>query len=604
MIKFVKKHKILTVLVVLALAGGGYYYYRFTNKPPAVTKYVLTPAAKADIITTVSGTGQVSAVNQLDIKPKVSGDITAVKVAVGQQVKAGDVIARLDATDAQKAVRDAQVNLDSAKLSLAKLQEPADSLSILQAQNAIVQAQNSKQTAEDNLTKDYDDGFNSVANAFIDLPTVMTGMTNILTGTTYASQWNMDYYADSVRQYDENVMAYRDDTNAAFQKAQTEYNQAFNDYKAANRYSDHQTIENLVTETYNTTKDMAEAVKSASNLIQFYEDRLTERGLAPQPQANSHLSSLSSYIGMTNSQLTSLLNASQAFQNDRQAITDAQSSITEKTAALAKLQAPPDPLDIQSQELSIKQRQNSLADAQANLAYYTVYAPFDGVIATVNAQRGDAAGTGTALATIVSSQQLADVTLNEVDAVKVKSGQKATITFDALPDLSIAAQVASIDVLGTTSQGVVSYNVELAFSVQDERVRPGMTVTASIVTDTLTDVLTVPVSAVKTSGGQSYVEMIDNGTPDTSGGSGNGTTTVSSTTPPRRQLVTVGVSNDAVTEITDGLNEGELVVTKTISDSTTTTTQQRSILNSIGGSRTGSTGGAANMRFVGGGRPD
>lgn len=128
-LKLIASHKIIAGIIVLALAGAGYYGYAKLNSGTSQTLYVLATVQKGTLITSVSGSGQVSVSNQVDVKPTVSGDAVYVGVTNGQQVKAGTLLVQLDATDAQKTIRDAQANLDSAKLSLQKLVEPADQLS-------------------------------------------------------------------------------------------------------------------------------------------------------------------------------------------------------------------------------------------------------------------------------------------------------------------------------------------------------------------------------------------------------------------------------------------------------------------------------------------
>src|SRR3989344_6531676 len=125
---FVKTHK--TISVAIAVIGGGYWTYNTLASTGSEIRYVLGTVDRATIVASVSASGQVSASNQLDIQARGSGDITSINVSPGQKVAAGTLIAQLDATDAQKAVRDAQANLESAKLSLEKLQKPADSLSL------------------------------------------------------------------------------------------------------------------------------------------------------------------------------------------------------------------------------------------------------------------------------------------------------------------------------------------------------------------------------------------------------------------------------------------------------------------------------------------
>ena len=99
------------------------------------------------------------------------------------------------------------------------------------------------------------------------------------------------------------------------------------------------------------------------------------------------------------------------------------------------------------------------------------------------------------------------MSLNEVDIAQIKINQKATLTFDAIQDLTIAGTVLEVDSIGTTSQGVVTYGVTIGFDTQDQRIKSGMSASASIITNSKTDALLVPNSAIKSSGGSNYVQM-------------------------------------------------------------------------------------------------
>jgi HlyD family secretion protein len=101
------------------------------------------------------------------------------------------------------------------------------------------------------------------------------------------------------------------------------------------------------------------------------------------------------------------------------------------------------------------------------------------------------------VATLITKQKIAQVSLNEVDITKIKSGQKVNITFDAIENLNITGQVLDVDLVGTVSQGVVSYNVKIGLDIDDERIKSGMSVSASIITDIRQDVVSVPVTANK-----------------------------------------------------------------------------------------------------------
>jgi HlyD family secretion protein len=578
------RHKIITAVVIIVLAGGGYFLYtKMQSTASAQTRYVLATAEKQTFIVSVSGSGQVASSNQIDIKPKASGTVLTVNVSAGQEVKAGTLIARLDSSDAQKTVRDAQSSLDSAKLSLEKLQQPVDQLSLLQSENSLSQAIEAKQKAQNDLVKTYDSGFNDVSNAFLNLPTVMSGLNSILFSSSIKiGQTNIDYYADSVSQYDETIVQYKDDAYEAYTVARASYDKNLDDYKAASRFSSTSTVESLINETYNTTKLIAEAIKSTTNIIQLYQDALIKKNLTPNTVSTTHLASLTSYTATTNTYVSSLLGDKNTIDSSQQSLLNDDRAIAEKTESLANLKAGTDPLDIKSQQLTITQREIALADAKEALANYSVYTPFDGVLASVDIKKGDSASSGASIATIISKQRVAEISLNEVDAASVKTGQKATLTFDAVEDLSISGEVANVDIIGTVSQGVVSYGVKIVFDTQDERIKPGMSVSASIITESKTDVLLVPNSAVKTSGSTYYVLMLDTAQTQQDSSSQGVVSDVS----PKQVEVQIGASNDTSTEITSGLKEGDQVVTKTTTSSVSQTSSSSfNLFGIFGGSR-------------------
>ena len=558
--------------LVIILAGGGYWFYQDAHSQGAVSTYVLAKVTKDTLISTVSGSGQMAASNQVDLKAKASGKALYVGVIQGQEVKSGALLVQLDTREAQKSVRDAQANLASAELAMEKLQQPADQLSLLQQENSLAQAEENKQTTLDDLEKDYDDGFNSVANAFLDLPDVMNGLTAVLFGTDLSTQksWNMNFFTDSVKSYDPTVEIYRQSAENSYLQAQEAYEENFNNYKVEGRFSDTEAIENLIDQTYNTTKKIAEAIKNSNNLIQFYLNNLANRNIKPSATVTAYLADLNSYTSQTNNHLSSLLSIKRAIQTGKEDIINADRTIAERTQSLADLKAGTDQLDLKSEQLSLKQRQNALLDAQEKLADYYIRAPFAGVAAQVEVKKGDDVSSGLVAITLITKQQLAEISLNEVDAAKVKAGQKATLTFDAVPDLTLTGSVVYLDAVGTVSQGVSSYVAKIAFDAQDDRVKPGMSVSASIITEVKSDALLVPNTALKIQGESYYVEMPDSADPALISGNQSG---VVLTLPTTRKTVLIGSANDEFTEIISGLAEGENIISNTLSAVKTTATQ-------------------------------
>lgn len=569
------KRKFTAVILLLVITGGGYFGYTKIFSNENVVRYVTAQVQKGMLIVSISGSGQVSASNQADIKPKASGEIIAVYAKLGQEVGAGAILAAIDASDAERAVRDAETSLETAKLELDKMLAPLDALTLLQAENSLTQAKESKQKAEDNLKKAYDDGFNTIVNVFLDLPGIMAGLADTLFDNTIDStQDNITWYINQTSiQNDERdkALRYRDEVYAAYNNARKVYAKNFDDYKVSSRTSGTQTIESLILQTYDTAKVIADTIKTANNYIDFVQDAMEQRDVPIPSMVLTNQSNLDSYTGTTNSNLSSLLSIKRTIQDSKDAIVSAERTIEEKELSLAKTKKGPDDLDIRAKKIAIQQREDALATAKQALADHYVRAPFAGVIAKVSAKKGDSASASTIITTLITKQRIAEISLNEVDVSKVKVGQKVTITFDAIEGLSITGEVAEIDSVGAVTQAVVTYGVKIDFDTQDERVKPGMSVSAAIITDANQNVLMVPNSAVKQQNDTAYVEMF-----------------AGETQAPRRQTVQIGLSNDTMTEIVRGVNDGDRIVTQTI---TANTSQSQTQQNTTGLRIPGITGG-------------
>jgi len=532
---FIFKHKIISLVIIFVLLGGGYLGYRSLTNANGQSRYVLTEVAKSTITSSIAGTGQTSASNELDVKPKISGDLTYVAIVGGQTISKGQLIATIDSTDAQQAVANAQQALDQANVNLEKMKGVETDLGKLRGVT---------EKAQDSLAATYENGFNTVTNAFLNLPTVMTGLQDILYSHTFNNyQQNIDHYTFGVYMYNESVMEYKKNAGISYQTARIAYDKSFADFKTTSRTSSRAQIESLISETYDTIEEISQSVKDTINLIQLYQDELTKHNMTPNSISTTHLSSLSGYVNTTNTYLSSLLSIETSIETDKESLVQTS-------------------YDIKDQEILVAEKKLALDNANKNLSYCSIYAPFSGVVSTVSVKKGDSISSGIALAKIVTKDVIASVSLNEVDASKVKIGQKVITTFDAVDNLSLTGVVNSIDTVGTVSQGVVSYNVKIIFDTQDSRIKPGMSVSSNIIIETKQNVLTVPNSAVKTKNGNYYVLVLSQKQDLTSTTASQG---FISTAAPTQKTVEIGTADDTNTEIINGLSEGDQVVVKTVS---------------------------------------
>lgn len=266
--------------------------------------------------------------------------------------------------------------------------------------------------------------------------------------------------------------------------------------------------------------------------------------------------------------------------------------------AVARNLATTDPTYIQENaawlaaEANYKNQANVISQAQAALfsswmAYQqvapTVYAPMSGVVTTIAVAPGapilntssSTSSTSQRIATVASDNKaIASVNLSEIDVANVKTGQDVTVTMDSQNGKTFAGKILSVDRTGGVSSNVTSYPVLIGFDAEGVQIYPNMSANASIITSVHNNVLMVPSTAIQTSGGQSYVRVLENGQPT-------------------QVNVETGSSSDAQTEITSGLSTGQEVITGTTAAATGST--GRSIFS-------GGFGGGAVFRAGGGGR--
>src|SRR3989338_4079485 len=250
-------------------------------------------------------------------------------------------------------------------------------------------------------------------------------------------------------------------------------------------------------------------------------------------------------------------------------------------------------LAIKSAEIKVRSADFDYAKTKDDAAARTIISPIGGTVTALNIKAGDELGASSltssacgSLLTITDLEKLfAKISLNEIDVAKIKADQKATLTFDAVENLTLTGKVAEIESVGAITQGVVSYAVKIALDSTDSRIKPGMSTSAAIVTDVKTDAIIVPNSAVKSNNGYSYAEAPDETLPESSiSGSADG---IILKNPPRRITIEIGLSNDTSTEIVSGIKAGERVISRTTTDSTNQTTSSAPSL--FGGS--GNAGG-------------
>lgn len=194
---------------------------------------------------------------------------------------------------------------------------------------------------------------------------------------------------------------------------------------------------------------------------------------------------------------------------------------------------------------------NAYRAAQREVAGTVLKAPIAGTVTAVNGAVGGssaASGAGQGEETssgfidVANTKKLKLVgSFTEADVTRLKVGQQAAITFDALSGVTATGKITQIEPVAATSENVVQYPVTITFTKVPDEVRLGQTATVQVVTDRAEDVVSVPSIAVTTAGGQSTVTVLKDGRQ-------------------ARIPVEIGVKGTATTEIKSGVAEGDVLV--------------------------------------------
>ncbi|MGD0354470.1 MAG: efflux RND transporter periplasmic adaptor subunit [Dehalococcoidia bacterium] len=202
------------------------------------------------------------------------------------------------------------------------------------------------------------------------------------------------------------------------------------------------------------------------------------------------------------------------------------------------------------QNFKVNLSKNAVALENSNQALLNsiIIAPVDGIVVSVGIKDNDQLSAQTYSS--VSAFLVVDTSdiefkglVDEIDIPKVKTGQKVTISVDAVPNKTFTGVVSFISPYGNTVGNVVKYNVTILLDPSNVALKGGLSATADIAVDSLKDVLLVPVSALNTTAAGSTVTLVD---PNT------GATSV--------KKVTLGIQNLQYAQVTSGLKEGDQII--------------------------------------------
>lgn len=516
-----KKPLIIAVSVILVLAIGG-TIIRFTvfakSNSASTTTFREVSAQTGSISTSVTGSGSVSDSSQITVSAENAGTIDSLSVKQGDTVKAGQVIAHVSSTASAQTVQQKQNQLTSAQNDLTQTKEQLDSLDIKAPVAGKVKS----------ITASAGDSLSTI-KPLGDLAVI--SMSRSMTVSFNSSQALKDGQTVTVTV---SGKTYAGTVLSASSGSQSGQNGQYNQ----------------------------NAGSSGSTTVMINSDD-------PAVGDTAVITLSGKTLGSGKLQLAKSIAISNSGNGTIAQVNVSENQMVSKNQTLFQLSNDSVQQQVTAKENAVTSAQQDLDNAKAEAAKDTITSPISGVVAELDVKKGDSVSSGTAVAVIMDPNTLQTVvSVDELDISKVKVGQKATISLDAITDKTFSGSVAQIDPIGTSSNGVATYSVTVIIN-NPQDIKVGMTTNVEIITQSKDNVIVVSANAVLMKNGTKGYVLSAADLFDSNGKSVKLTnTTTSALIRKYGKEVTIGMATQDKDEIVSGISAGDdLAVPVTINPS-------------------------------------
>jgi len=362
-----------------------------------------TPEVEMEFVPLVSVTGEVVPAVWAALSAQTGGTVMEVLVEPGDEVEAGDLLVRLDPTDAQLAVQQAEVAVETAQAQLALLKAGPrpEQVAVAEEQIAAARTVISQTIAQRNQL------WSGATEAEIAAASAQVA-------AAQAEQWM------AREAHDQTMKCYEMPDGS-------EVCPALGAPEEQARYALHTADESLA-----AAQAQLDALKAGS----YLQIRVAEAGIA---------------------------------------VAEAQQDVAQ--AQLALLQAGATAEEIAVAGAAVTQAEAALEAARVALDRCEVHAPFGGAAGAVNVRLGELVAPGQPLITLgdLTTLRVETTDLDEIDVAWVAVGQRASVTFDALPERVFTGHVTRISPMAEPGAGGVNYTVIVVLAETDAAIRWGMT---------------------------------------------------------------------------------------------------------------------------------
>jgi multidrug efflux pump subunit AcrA (membrane-fusion protein) len=428
-----RRRIIWTGLVVVIFITGGFLYLTFStfssdSNQKQLSGETETQGAVArigDLTLSVSGTGELVAVSETGLGFQDYGELVELNVHLGDQVQVGDVLARLhiDQSPAEQVANLANAELEVLKAQL-NLDQLYDSAQIASAQALLMVEE--AQLALDNLEDIELEQALAQQELWQAEGAVQEAEMNLYILNSSPSQQALDTAFASLLFKEKELEELED------RISQVEYQFKSASDKAQRDLLDKQ-IKNLRAQLANQQLE--------------YENALYKYNSLDDPPDAIDLAVAEAQLRTAQAQLADALQNWAEVQEGPQVgeLAAAEAQLADAQAEWERLKNGPDQDEIELLEAQLVKAEAKLAMLQAGQLIVDLVAPMDGSVVSLNAEIGDRISNETILTLADLSQAIVEVHLDEIDRPYVQVGNRAEISFDAIPERTFQGQVIQIE---------------------------------------------------------------------------------------------------------------------------------------------------------------
>lgn len=465
-VDFLKKHKkkviiaiiiLIAVIAAISVIGAKKNSGKNTDEQAA-----LSTVTRGDVELTITGSAAVEPVERYEIIPLVNGEITDAPYEVGDFVNEGDILYTFDMSDVQLSMQKQQNSMQKSEISRTESLKDIEKLTVTAPCDGIISGMNVSKGDEVSNNAEIATVMDT-KKMKVELPFngeqikhISKGQTAVLSSSAHMSSVNgkVTHVSNSATAQEDGSMLY------------------------------------TVEVEFDNPGSFTSGIQLGGEINGMVSPGGGEAKYYSEGKAKTE----------TDGTVTKIYHSNGDYVKKGEAIIAISNDTVENSLKKAEL-------DYSDAQLALQEQQEKLED-------YIITAPISGTVVTKNSKAGDTIDKTNSSITMMVVADVSklkfDLEIDELDVGLVSVGQAVEVTADAIEGKTFNGTITEMSMEGTATNGVTTYQATVTIDEPGE-LKPSMNVDATVIIDSVENVLRIPTTDIKTAMGKSYVFLKDDG---------------------------------------------------------------------------------------------